>query len=85
LLTDGSRFDVVFCDLMMPHLTGMDLFARIMAQDPALAERFVFMTGGISNETLLSFLAEVPNERLDKPLSSQNLRGVARRFAAARD
>lgn len=43
------------------------------------------MTGGTTQEKLTTFLAEVPNERLDKPFNNQNIRGVARRFASARD
>ncbi len=80
----GERFDVVFCDLMMPHLDGMELFSKVEAIDGDLARRFVFVTGGISDDTVRRFLAEVPNERLEKPFSTQNVRGLARRFADSR-
>jgi PAS domain S-box-containing protein len=80
LLDPRERFDVVFCDLMMPHFTGMDVHSRVKEANPELAERFVFITGGAVREDIRAFLNEVPNERLDKPFSSQNLRGIARRF-----
>jgi PAS domain S-box-containing protein len=80
--TEG--FDVVFCDLMMPHLNGPTLYARVREQAPALAERFVFVTGGATSESLRNFLAEVPNERMEKPFNIQNLRGIVRRFVNAR-
>ena len=84
LLESGARFDVVFCDLMMPHLDGPDLYARVRAIDPAFADRFVFITGGATESRSQAFLAQVPNERVDKPFSVQNLRGIVRRFVEAR-
>ncbi|HSO37079.1 MAG TPA: response regulator, partial [Labilithrix sp.] len=82
LLTEENvAFDVIFCDLMMPVMTGMDLYRRVQAHDPAMAERFVFVTGGSANEELRRFLDEVPNERLEKPFGNESLQTMARRFA----
>ena len=76
LLESGERFDVIFCDLMMPHLSGDILHARVRERQPALAERFVFMTGGATQGRIQGFLAEVPNQRIEKPFNLQNLRGI---------
>ena len=84
LIESGEHFDVVFCDLMMPSLNGDALHARALAKDRNLAERFVFITGGATRPALNDFLASVPNERLEKPFSIQNIRGIARRFVASR-
>jgi signal transduction histidine kinase len=65
----GERWDVVFCDLMMPQRTGMELHAELLALDPQQAERIVFMTGGAFTQTARDFLASVKNPRLDKPFS----------------
>ncbi len=84
LLVQGSQdFDVIFCDLMMPYLTGMDLYREVLASRPEIARRFVFMTGGTIHAEPQQFLAEVENERIDKPFSGQNLRGIVRRFGGA--
>lgn len=64
----------------MPHVSGHEVYARMMVCDPDQAERFVFITGGAVNPRLEAFLAAVPNERLEKPFSPQHLRAVARRF-----
>ena len=80
-LTSGAQFDVVFCDLMMPYLSGEALYTRVKVHDPKLAERFVFITAGAIDAGTRRFLAEVPCERVEKPFSMQNLRGIARRFA----
>ncbi|MFX6230343.1 hypothetical protein ABTF44_20320, partial [Acinetobacter baumannii] len=38
-------FDVVFADLRMPGLDGIDFRDRIHDQDPKLAERTIIVTG----------------------------------------
>ncbi|MFO0726659.1 MAG: ATP-binding protein [Myxococcota bacterium] len=75
----GEQADLVLCDLMMPYLSGIELYSEALRMNPGLAERFVFITGGLSNEPVARFLAEVKNERLEKPFSLQGLRGVAKR------
>jgi CheY-like chemotaxis protein len=47
LISGGERFDLVLCDIMMPGMTGLDLFDRVKAIDPTAAAVFVFTTGGI--------------------------------------
>ena len=84
LIKSGERYDVVFCDLMMPHISGDALYELVRAIDAGLADRFVFISGGTTDPHTLAFLAEVPNERLEKPFSVQNLKGMARRFATNR-
>jgi len=44
----GDRFDLVVCDVMMPDMTGPQLFDRVRALDPGTAAAFTFMTGGAS-------------------------------------
>jgi CheY-like chemotaxis protein len=79
-ITRGERFDVVFCDLMMPYLPGDELYARTRLLDPEFSERFVFISGGATDARIADFLAQVPNERVEKPFNVQNLRGIVRRF-----
>jgi len=79
----GQRFDVILCDLMMPYLTGPELFRAAIALEPALARRFVFMTGGVLRTGIDLFLSEVANECLEKPIALQNLRSAVRRMLAS--
>jgi len=82
LLRQGEPFDVVLCDLMMPHLRGDALYEEVRQVNPAMAARFVFLSGGATQPDVVAFLAGVPNEQLDKPFDIQALRGLVRRFAA---
>jgi PAS domain S-box-containing protein len=83
LIEAGARYDVIFCDLMMPTISGDEFYMRVRAIDPILADHIVFVTGGSADPRVQRFLARVPNERIEKPISVPNLRGIARRFKEA--
>jgi two-component system, NtrC family, sensor kinase len=84
LLLTGADVDVIFCDLMMPHMTGHELFAAVAASRPELASRFVFVTGGATTSEAVAFLEGLPNEVVEKPFSLPDLLVIARRFVAER-
>lgn len=48
-LRDDDDFDVVLCDATMPGMTGLELFGKLQAEYPDLAERFVLITGGLTS------------------------------------
>jgi PAS domain S-box-containing protein len=72
----GDSFDVIFCDLMMPAMTGMDLYAVIARERPKQAERMVFVTGGAFTPAARDFVARVPNAVLEKPFDEEKLTAV---------
>jgi PAS domain S-box-containing protein len=77
-LRAGERYDVILCDLMMPEMTGMDLFGEMGKLVPDQAERVVFVTGGAFTPRAREFLERVPNARVEKPIDFQNLRLLLR-------
>lgn len=84
LFATGARFDVVFCDLMMPHLTGQELFAAVQEEYPEVASHFVFVTGGATSSDATLFLSQLPNDVIEKPFSLANLLGLTRRYVLRR-
>jgi two-component system, cell cycle sensor histidine kinase and response regulator CckA len=78
LTSNGSHFDLVLCDLMMPGMTGMDVFGAVTDKMPELADRFVFMTGGAFTSGARDFLDHVANERIEKPFDPNRLRTLVR-------
>lgn len=80
ILRRDKDFDVVLCDLMMPEVTGMDVFETLRTEDPTLLDRFVFMTGGAFTARARAFLAQVSNERLEKPFHPQALDALVQRL-----
>ncbi len=64
---DATAFDIVFCDLMMPELSGMELYETLAQTRPNLEKKLVFMTGGAFTPTAHDFLHSVDNPCLVKP------------------
>ncbi len=67
-------FDVILCDILMPDLTGIELFERAVAERPELADRFVFMSGGSFTADTRLFLERRAPHRLEKPFDTSELR-----------
>ena len=42
MLQQGERFDLILCDVMIPQMTGIELYQATERIDPAQASRFVF-------------------------------------------
>jgi CheY-like chemotaxis protein len=79
-LKEDQSFDVLFCDLMMPGMTGMDLHKTLAAAEPELARRMVFMTGGAFSDRARDFLDSVKNVRVVKPVRAQELKDLVETF-----
>jgi PAS domain S-box-containing protein len=76
-------FDVIFCDLMMPGKSGMELYEDLLHSAPALAKRVVFMTGGAFTARAAEFLTAVGNRRIEKPFSLGLIERIVREMAAS--
>ncbi|MDB4998688.1 MAG: histidine kinase [Myxococcaceae bacterium] len=72
----SDEFDAVFCDLMMPDVKGTDVFEEACREQPAMAERFVFMTAGAFTPSARALLDRVSNPRLDKPFTEKQVQDV---------
>jgi two-component system cell cycle sensor histidine kinase/response regulator CckA len=82
LLRHDCGYDVIVCDLMMPEVTGMDIYEELVQSKPDLSKRMLFMTGGAFTERARSFLESVPNRHLDKPFDLAQLEAAVRSVAA---
>jgi len=80
--SDKPAYDVILCDLMMPGMTGMELFEVLRREHPVLARRVVFMTGGVSMTRVVEFLASVPNPKFEKPFDIPELRRSLHRLVS---
>ncbi len=74
LLERDQAFDVVVCDLLMPEVSGMELFDQVSMRFPSLMSRFVFLTGSIGHPAVQRFIGKVENLVLEKPLSVAGMR-----------
>jgi CheY-like chemotaxis protein len=81
-LRESDAFDVVVCDLMMPRVSGIDVYDVIAEERPGLERRFVFMSGGAFTERSRTFLDRIPNQRVDKPFTTDQLEAAMLATAA---
>lgn len=79
-LAMASHFDLILCDLIMPEMTGMDVFEVLHASDPTIRKRFVFMTGATVTSEAKAFAEGIDTPVLEKPFSRAELLGVLDRF-----
>jgi CheY-like chemotaxis protein len=77
--TDG--FEVILCDLQMPDMSGMELFADVQRRFPDLADRFVFVTGGAFSPEAKLFLEEVGPPVIHKPFHIEEVLDLIERQA----
>ena len=68
------RVHVVLSDLMMPGMSGMELFAEIKRDYPDQALRMGFINGGIYTDDAQRFVDERPDRLLFKPFGPRELR-----------
>jgi signal transduction histidine kinase len=82
-IASGERFDVILSDLMMPDVTGMDLYEQLSLDTPDQATKMIFLTGGAFTGRAREFLDRVPNPRSEKPFDVSTIlaliAGVLRR------
>ena len=83
-LTRDGPFDVIVCDLMMPGLSGPELFRRATDLRPNLASRFLFMTGGAFADGILAFLETWRLPVLEKPFDPSALRVLVSEIATGK-
>jgi CheY-like chemotaxis protein len=67
-------FDVIFCDLMMPLMTGIDVYQALADTMPDLANRFVLITGTVNTDAIAGFLNAHAVTLLPKPFGVADLR-----------
>jgi len=67
LARDGANVDLVYCDLMMKGMTGIDLSEELETRNPAVREKMVFMTGGAFTPRARAFLDGNADRVIEKP------------------
>jgi DNA-binding NtrC family response regulator len=78
LFERGETFDVVFSDLVMPDVSGPELYATVAERWPHQAERMVFMTGGAFTPQTIEFVEHSSVPMLSKPCSAADMDALVR-------
>jgi len=78
MLHKDDQYDVVLCDLMMPDMTGMDVWEQLRREGNRVADKIVFVTGGAFTPRAREFLDSVANIQIEKPFDLMELRALVR-------
>lgn len=85
IIDRDPSFDIVLCDLMMPKVSGVELFDAVARANPALAEKFVFVTAASDATVAREFFERVPNRVISKPFDAELLRNAVRTLVGRSD
>jgi signal transduction histidine kinase len=73
LLSSGSNADALVSELSLPDIDGRALFEWLLRERPQLAACTVFVAADATRERYASFLSEIGNSVLTKPVAASDL------------
>ena len=73
ILEGDHDYDLVLCDMMIPRVSGLDLHQWLAANNPQLAAKVIFITGGAFTPRAREYLEKVDNLLLEKPFDVMSL------------
>jgi CheY-like chemotaxis protein len=84
---EDENFDLIISDFKMPELSGFEFYQAVLSVRPAMAARFVFLTGDLFNFETESLLRSSGVPVMTKPFRlaavEQMLAGILASAAAA--
>jgi len=63
-----EAIDLIFCDLKMPDIDGVEVHREISENHPEWRGRFVFLTGGVTDEATENYVQNSRALILSKPV-----------------
>ncbi len=83
-LARARPYDLVICDLRMPHLDGRTFYRNLVAENAPARNNMIFVTGDILAPRTLDFLQKCGLPYLEKPFLVEELKkAVSRSLAKA--
>lgn len=71
--SEPNRYDVVMCDLRMPHLSGVELHRELLEKRPDIVQRLLFSTGDVASPDAATFLECSERPVIEKPFELARL------------
>ena len=78
-LARGRRYDLIICDLRMPHLDGRAFYRQLVRDENPLQHRLIFVTGDTLAPRTVDFLQTCGLPYLAKPFLVEELKEVVGR------
>ncbi|MDF3065772.1 MAG: two component transcriptional regulator, winged helix family [Polyangiaceae bacterium] len=70
--------DAVVCDMLLPDISGIEVYQRAVAAEPSFRQRFAVATGASGTPSVMSFLATFAGPVLHKPIDAAQLSQAVR-------
>lgn len=70
---DNKHYDAVLIDIRMPGTGGIELYNEIISKHPDLTGECIFITGNVSDSSLMAFLERNGLEIVTKPFEREDL------------
>jgi signal transduction histidine kinase/CheY-like chemotaxis protein len=77
----GERYDVIFCDLRMPTMSGIEVHDILERRCPHTVDALVFLSGDLVSSDVAEFIARSSCRILSKPVELRALDEVAHTLA----
>jgi len=78
----NQRYDLIVSDIRMPDGDGESFYKEATQDDPALGQRFIFITGDTANHEAFSFLKDAGVVILEKPFQPTFFLDAVRRVTS---
>jgi CheY-like chemotaxis protein len=73
-LIAAADYDLIFCDLQMPRLDGVGLYAELERRRPDLLRRFIVVSEFLADDRADDFLARTKVPAIAKPYDPADVR-----------
>ena len=77
LVSRGEKFDLILCDVILSHGSGIELYEFLRAEAPEQLGALVFMTGGALTSEAGQMIEQGKLRVVLKPLRVEELRSLA--------
>lgn len=81
IMAKEQDLDVVLCDVMMPGLSGVDVYNAVEKTMPEVLPRLCFMTGGATIKEVADFLQRDGVRFIPKPFNKQAVEALLKSLA----
>ena len=81
-LLENNAYAAILCDIMMPEMTGVELYETVLMRWPDQASRFVFLSGGAFTADTQRFVDLTQRPVIDKPFRMEQLRRAVAKIVA---
>ena len=83
ILSTGQTYDLIFSDLKMPGLSGMEFLDTLYERWPAMTKKFAMITGDAMSNAVEDVRQNINVPLLEKPVAPHELRNIVQQLVGS--